>query len=438
MAGAIDRGLPMTVKHLLCCAAATILPASSADALVINLIDLGDVAGSPAKQGFEIAAAYWESVLTNDVTINIGISYVYTDSDFLGSTVSTKMDYSVTDWAAGVAATSSDSQLDRSVVLPTTTDGGGASFVTNGTDAAGNDDAGTLRHVEGTTKSSTTLSLNTALVKAVGGTAVYAADNVRQLDAEIYMGAEAGYDFDPTDGISQTYLHPDSEDGTEPWGYDFIGTAIHEIGHALGFTSGVETLDTYAEPNGQAAGSLGGSVNDEAIYSAVDMFRYSADASNVVEGDDAVLDLSVASESYFSIDGGDTALYGNRLSTGSSNGDGQQASHWKDGAGCDTAGEIGLMDPTSCSGQTAEVKAVDLAVLDAIGWNTNVDALADSGYSATSASIYRRFAAAVPEPDTWAMMLIGFAMIGSVARRRPRGAVRVAFADVATSARPRP
>ena len=53
------------------------------------------------------------------------------------------------------------------------------------------------------------------------------------------------FDFDPTDGIS---------DDT----FDFIGVAIHEIGHALGFVSGVDLLDV----------STGGMVPDAGITTA--------------------------------------------------------------------------------------------------------------------------------------------------------------------------
>ena len=60
----------------------------------------------------------------------------------------------------------------------------------------------------------------------------------------------------------------------------------------------------------------------------------------------------------------------------------------------------------------------DIAAFDALGWNVSFDVLANSGYKITSADIYRRFAASVPEPATWAMLIAGFGMVGAAVRRR--------------------
>ena len=123
---------------------------------------------------------------------------------------------------------------------------------------------------------------------------------------------------------------------------------------------------------------------------------------------------------YFSIDGGVSQLFADsRFSTGVANGDGRQASHWKDSA----AGvpQLGILDPTSGRGQLQEITALDLAAYDAIGWNVSFDVLANSGYRYTTAQVYRQFAAgAVPEPTTWGMMILGFGMVGASARYRRR------------------
>ncbi|RYF40306.1 MAG: PEP-CTERM sorting domain-containing protein [Cytophagaceae bacterium] len=145
------------------------------------------------------------------------------------------------------------------------------------------------------------------------------------------------------------------------------------------------------------------------------MFRYSTDPTNILLGADTSLDLSVGGEKYFSVDGGKTALFGNTFSTGRYNGDGQQASHWSDTAGCAIGN--GIMDPTFCFGQTGYVTGLDLAAYDAMGWNLSTDALT---YGTTStSSIYSQFVVpAVPETSTWGMMIVGLGFVGGALRRR--------------------
>lgn len=405
----------MRLKNLVLCGAAMITLASvPANAVVINLIDKGGVTGSKAEQGFKIAAAYWSSMLTNNATINLGVSFASLGTGIIGSTGSTRADYSVANWEARVNATKSSSAIDQNIVLPTLNKDGGASFITNGTtliNGLPTDDLSKLAYDNGATTSSKTLYLNTANLKAIGGTALGV--NSTSIDGNVTFSSNFGFDFDPTDGISANT-------------FDFIGVAIHEIGHALGFVSGVDLLDVYGLGKGPVgfAGTLGYSLNDTSIYSALDMFRYSKDPTNLLLGVDKTLDLSVGGEKYFSVDGGATALFGNTFSTGRYNGDGQQASHWKDTAGCAIGN--GIMDPTFCFGQTGYITGLDLAAYDAIGYNLSTNALT---YGTTStATIYRQFATAVPETATWLMMIGGFGLIGGSMRRR---STKVKFAKAA-------
>ncbi|WP_445191133.1 NF038122 family metalloprotease [Sphingomonas sp. Tas61C01] len=406
----------MKLKQLLCCGAAIALSATNANAAVINLIDIGGVNGSPAENGFKIAALYWGSVLTNDVTINLGVGFSSLAPNVLGSTGSSRADYSVSNWERQIGLTKSGSLLDRTAILPKLGGDRGATFITNGVDADGNDDTSVKAVVLGDTTSSQILYANTSVLKAIGARN----SNNPAIDGNVTFSSDFAFDFNPSDGVDRN-------------SFDFIGVAIHEIGHALGFVSGVDIIDYYGGPNGPKAGTLGYSLNDTSIYSALDMFRYSKDPSNLVFGNKPVLDLSVGTDSYFSIDGGKTALFGNTYSTGAFNGDESQASHWRDAMGTTyeqvCTKQLGIMDPTFCRGQRGEVTALDLAAYDAMGWNISFDVLQNPGYLATTSSIYSQFLSAVPEPTTWAMMLTGFAMVGGALRGgRSRTKVKVSFA----------
>lgn len=100
-----------------------------------------------------------------------------------------------------------------------------------------------------------------------------------------------------------------------------------------------------------------------------------------------------------------------------SNGDGWQASHWKD----NRAGfsPIGIMDPSVAYGVMNATTSLDLAAFDVMGWTMRYDVLARPDLKFDSAYAYH--ISFVPEPETWAMLIVGFAMVG-VGLRRKRAA----------------
>lgn len=180
-------------------------------------------------------------------------------------------------------------------------------------------------------------------------------------DGSISMNSSYAWDYDPTNGISQGK-------------YDFVGVVVHEIGHELGFASGVDYLDSNVP-------LLRTAVNADQLtwVRPLDLFRYSQEST--VAG---VIDWSADSRAkYFSIDNGHTVLV--NFSTGVNFGDGRYASHWKDNL------SIGIMDPTASAGELLTMSGNDLLALDVIGWNV--------------VSV-----GAIPEPDVISLFAVGVAV----------------------------
>lgn len=368
--------------------------ASASAGVVINLNDIGGVTGTPAEQGFKIAAKYWESVLTNDAVINFNVGFNHLPPNVLGGTNSNlATSVQIGDYYGALAANGNKSALDNQALANLAAlDASGSVTVKvpsyfNGATFEGVASSGT-RVAPTNTAISTTMALSTANLKAlVGG-----GQNV--VDAKIEFSSDFAFDFNPTDGIAAGKS-------------DFIGVAIHEMGHALGFLSGADDFDY----------SVGGGFKTDDFWwgYALDMFRYSQQGQ---------LDWSFGTESYFSLDGGATAYGGGHFSTGENNGDGWQASHWKAPTSAPfCSGLEGVMNPYLCSGTEAIVTSLDLAALDAIGWNVAIDVQQNPGYAINTAQIYAQFAASgVPEPVSLALVLSSLGLLG-VARRRSRNPV---------------
>ena len=322
---------------------------ASSQALIISLNPTPGIDPN-ALSGFQLAANYWQSKLADNVTVNIDVSFSTLGQNVLGEAGSTSMDYSV---AAVLAALSGDATTATDTMaisnLPTLSGSGGMNFFTQVDSESG---SLVVSLDDDDSRNNLFLSLNTANAKALG----LLAPNGAGSDADITFNSDFSWDFDQSDGVGA---------GLE----DFVGVAIHEIGHALGFVSGVDTVDFYIFEELD--------FDTFAVFSTLDLFRYS---------DTGVLDFAAGSDSYFSLDGGFTDL--GLFSTGSDNGDGAQASHWKDGLG------LGIMDPSANpTGEINTVSGLDLIAFDVIGWNL------------------------IPEPST-ALLGVFAAMLACVRRRR--------------------
>lgn len=172
----------------------------------------------------------------------------------------------------------------------------------------------------------------------------------RGLDAVIKINSEVDWDLDPRNGV-------DSDR------YNLSSVIQHEIGHALGIVSGVDTLDFLASSSEPV------DFDDEkfSYLAPMDFYRYSRESAEA-----GVMDLTFGGRKYFSLDGGKSAVRDGLgreayFSTGtfSSGGDGYQASHWRETDG----NPLGVMNPSLQKGETNKVTQLDLALLDVVGWN---------------------------------------------------------------------
>lgn len=333
----------------------------SAQALNIVLNDVGTVPMNAVQlSAFQAAASYWSGRLSDNATVYVNIAFNDLGTNVLGSTTSTVMTLTYSA-LRGQLAGDARSATDISAMASLPASASLNFYATQGNLSTHFDNDGSTNNA--------IFRVNTANLKALGLNPGTDAGNP---DASIsFANAYAGnFAFARVNGQVPANK------------VDFVTVAEHEIGHALGFTSGVDTID-YCVGHAPQCGLSGATNEFEGLawYYPLDLFRYSGAGKR---------DLALGGSPYFSVDGGVTAVQ--PFSTGEAHGNGQQASHFGTSV-------ITLMRPIVGNGQSYDATASDLMAFDAIGWD---------------------LAAAVPEPSQYSLLLGGLAAIGLV-RRRQRG-----------------
>ncbi|NJN22481.1 MAG: hypothetical protein HC812_16515 [Leptolyngbya sp. RL_3_1] len=287
------------------------------------------------RVGLKMAAAIWSKLLKDVVSLNLRIgatSELGENGQAVGGAIPIFHDTHYGAYQAYLAADATSAEDDS--VVNALQAGNTLDITVNGEQVDGNTELMLTR------AQAKALGMEAALVLADGSTwdrDVLA--NPDGLDGYILINNSYNWHYDLT-------RKADAPENT----LDFLTMALHEIGHNLGFVSGLDGLiNTFTMHSGEQ--------RTEGI-TALDLMRHS-------DGD-GISDLTFGDAAYFSIDGGQTSM------AEFEEGNEYQASHWQR---FQTA--LGIMDPTLGYKERTDISKLDLTAFDAIGWDVDYAALAN-------------------------------------------------------------
>ena len=284
--------------------------------------------------GFEMAGQVWSSYLDDDITVNIhvGVTDLLPDNVIGGA-------------LPGLTAYQNYGNFRNEVYQDRTSSDDNTAY-NNLHNYQYSDGYTRYRgYLENNTWHNKNIALTNANAKALGITPS------NNLDGYILMSDLSAYSVD----WNYDYSRQNSMGSNE---LDFLSVAMHEIGHVLGFVSGIDSTEVA-----ETQATYNQNVERLMHTTSLDMYRY----SDWSDDNGGYLDLAYGVDSYFSIDGGDTALAhfseGEDLLLGFG-GDGFQGSHWEK-----KSDPIGIMDPDLALGERANISDMDLRAFDVIGYD---------------------------------------------------------------------
>jgi hypothetical protein len=285
-------------------------------------------ANAPAKAAFVRAAAQWEARISSPVTIYIDVDYGPTNFG--------------TSWPAGVLGSTSSPSLNYTYTQVRDRLIAGAN--TAGKLAVYNALPASSIPIDNGTGSSTALTVSNSIARAIG----LLDPTAQPTDSKARIGFNSEivtYDFDPSNGTVGT---------------DFESVAMHEIGHALGFSS--------------KSGS------NSTIPAMWDLYRFrSGTTSGTFTSAPRIMTVggpTTNSQYFFAPDGPELGL-----SDGGSNppddppfpnnSDGNQSSHWRQQS-LNSNVYIGIMDPRMPGSITRSITDRDVRALGLFGYNSSL------------------------------------------------------------------
>jgi hypothetical protein len=311
-------------------------------------------AGTPVAmiEAFDAAANIWSRLFTDDVAIRITIGAQTTAPTTLATTLapSLRFGYSAVNQALTADALGS-TDIAAMLKLP---EAASIAIYLNHTLNSPYGPGSNIGYVDNNGDvNNSTINMTTANARAMGLTVPLAKQTmvncVATCDGYINFNPTINFDYNRSNGISANQ-------------FDFIGIAAHEIGHLLGFISGVDTLDQFSSRTYYPDSAFN-------FVTPLDLFRCSPESFAA----GGLIDWTVHdTRIYFSLLADCSAPLG-EFSTGKIWGDGYGAAHWRNNRG------LGIMDPTTAAGELLVLSDRDLLAFDAIGWDLASNAVPAPG-----------------------------------------------------------